>query len=472
MKINNSNLNKLVNNKVVKSGGWYIFTDFFIKGMVFLSIPIFTRLLNPSDYGQQALFITWSTILCVIFGMNMNSSITKGKFDYKDDYSNYVSNVIFLSSIIFLGYFILFIIFKDFFSSIVGFDGYLYYLMIFYSYFLFIRASIIAKLRVQYKYKKVSLINLLISLTGLIISIVLITFVFKTDSYIGKIIGDTSLVIIFGFFFYYYLIKNLKKIKKHYLKYAMLFSAPLILHALSNVVNNQVDRIILEFYKGTVEVGLYSFAYSLGTAMFVIVHALDQAWSPWMYEQMEKNKILSIKQYAILYRNFIFIAFVIFLFLAPELVKVMAAKSYWDAIPVLPWIFLGFYFTFMYTLEVKIEFFHKRTFLISLGTLCSAIINIILNIIFIPHYGYMAAAITTTISYFFLFLFHYFVVTFILNKKIFELNFHFTSVLIALLAMLHYSVVEDYVLIRIISALIIILVVILISYRISKRSVS
>jgi O-antigen/teichoic acid export membrane protein len=56
---------------------------------------------------------------------------------------------------------------------------------------------------------------------------------------------------------------------------------------------------------------------------------------------------------------------------------------------------------------MKTEFFYRKTGLISLGTLLSAIINITLNIIFVPKFGYIAAAITTTISYLFLFIFHY-----------------------------------------------------------------
>ena len=53
-----------------------------------------------------------------------------------------------------------------------------------------------------------------------------------------------------------------------------------------------------------------------------------------------------------------------------------------------------------------IEYYKEKTIHIAIGTGMAAIINIVLNAIFIPRYGYVAAAYTTLISYFCYYLYH------------------------------------------------------------------
>jgi len=61
----------------------------------------------------------------------------------------------------------------------------------------------------------------------------------------------------------------------------------------------------------------------------------------------------------------------------------------------------------MFTFETNTEYYFKKTHYIYIGTMMAAALNVVLNIIFIPRYGYVAAAITTDISYLFLFVFHF-----------------------------------------------------------------
>jgi len=53
-------LRNILNNRGVKAGSWYAFTEFFTKDVTFLTIPIFTRLLSPADYGVTSLYASKS----------------------------------------------------------------------------------------------------------------------------------------------------------------------------------------------------------------------------------------------------------------------------------------------------------------------------------------------------------------------------------------------------------------------------
>ncbi|MBO8173588.1 MAG: oligosaccharide flippase family protein [Bacillaceae bacterium] len=457
----------LLKNKVVKAGSWYTLTEFFIKGITFLTIPIFTRLLTPADYGVVSLYETWVAIFTIIIGLNLNTSITKGKYDFKDNYDAFVSSIIFLSVLLFFGYIVIFFLFGNFIENIIGLSPILLYFLIFQAYFTFVRNSLIAKLRVEYNYKLVSVILILISILGTLLSIYFILFVFQERPFLGKILGSGILILIVGLVSLIYIItRSREKLWNFtYWKYGLALSTPLIFASLSGLLNAQFDRVIINKYIGEVATGLYSFAYNIGMIVTVLAHALDQAWSPWVYESMENKKFDKIKSRGVTYRNVFSIAYAGLLFISPELIKIMADESYWKSLDIIPYIFIGYYFSYMYTLEVKTEFFYRKTGLISVGTLLSAIINIILNIIFVPKYGYVAAAITTSISFLFLFIFHYLITWKIIKRSIYGFKFHVISIAYVIVITLYYLMFMDSLLMRIIGIIIILTIALYILRR-------
>ncbi|MGJ0566744.1 polysaccharide biosynthesis C-terminal domain-containing protein, partial [Enterococcus innesii] len=109
-----------------------------------------------------------------------------------------------------------------------------------------------------------------------------------------------------------------------------------------------------------------------------------------------------------------------FMVISVDLAKIMADSSYYSGIPLVIPICLGYFFQFLYSLPVNIEFYLKKTGYISFGTLFSAIVNIVLNLILIPVYGILAAGYTTAFTYFLLFLFHYNWAKRIISKQLFD----------------------------------------------------
>lgn len=443
------NIKKLFTNKIIKAGSWYTITNFFLKGITFLSIPIFTRLLSTKDYGVVSLYNTWVVIFTIIIGLSLNESIRRAKYDYSDNYNEFVSSITFLSLIIFLVYLIIFIPLGNVLQGVTGLSAFLFYLMIFQSFFTNIQELTMTKLRFEYKYKMVSIISIILGLSGIILSIFLIQTQFEGQSFLGKIIGTLIPIIIIGFFCIFYLLgKGKEFVNLVYWKYALVLSTPLIFHSLSSVANNLFDRILINKYLGDSATGIYSFAYNVAVIVGVIGISLEQAWLPWFFEKFKQSKLTIIKERARIYRNFYTVIYICVLMVSTEIIKVMAAEDFWGGLDILPWIFMAYYFQFMYALEVNVEFALKKTILIPLGTIFSAIINIILNILLIPKFGYMAAAITTVISYFLLFLFHYLMTTKIIKQNIYGFKFHLKSIFYVILATLYFIIFKDYLIIR------------------------
>ena len=65
----------------------------------------------------------------------------------------------------------------------------------------------------------------------------------------------------------------------------------------------------------------------------------------------------------------------------------------------------------------KIEYYYEKTKMVALISIITALCNVILNYLFIPKFGYIAAAYTTLISYFISTVMHYFISDRIIKKN-------------------------------------------------------
>jgi len=449
LSLKNGRLAKILNHKVVKAGSWYTFTNFFTMGISFLTLPIFTRLLSTADYGIANLYSSYLSIITIVFSLDLVGSVTMAKFDFKEDYDQFLSSTLFLAIISFTFFSAILLFFQDSFSKILDLDNTLIYLLIIHSFASFVQNFVFAKFRVEYNYKKISIIQIINSILGVVLAIVLITQVFKDNKYYGKILGGALPVIFFGFILMFYvLIKGKKFVNKEYWKYALIISLPLIFHSLAGIINAHFDRIAINKYIGAEETGIYSFAYNLGAIINVLWTSTNQAWVPWFYEKMDVLDFSTIQKRAKNFRDFFTLAYILILFLSPEIIKIMSDKAYWGGLSVVPFIFMAYYFNLMYSFEVNVEFYEKKTHMISIGTILAAALNVVLNIIFIPKYGYVAAAITTVVSNFALFIFHFFITNYWLKIKIFGMKFHMVSLLYVCVSTVAFLVLQNYLVLR------------------------
>lgn len=91
--------NKQVKNSGValRAGLWYTVCNFIDKGLVFLTTPIFTRLLTKSTVGDFSNYTVWLTLITFVVTMDMHVTISRARFDYKEDLNQYISSIAILS---------------------------------------------------------------------------------------------------------------------------------------------------------------------------------------------------------------------------------------------------------------------------------------------------------------------------------------------------------------------------------------
>jgi O-antigen/teichoic acid export membrane protein len=95
-----------------------------------------------------------------------------------------------------------------------------------------------------------------------------------------------------------------------------------------------------------------------------------------------------------------------------------------------------------------LELYHKKTIFIAFGTLIAAVINYILNIVFIPIFGFVGAAYATGLSYLVLALLHLYIYRYITKGRVYDDNFVWIIVFITCLASFIVVEIYDFILIR------------------------
>ena len=115
---------------------------------------------------------------------------------------------------------------------------------------------------------------------------------------------------------------------------------------------------------------------------------------------------------------------------APELIFIMAPKEYYEAIWIIPPVATSILFVFIYQIFGNIEFFYKEKKYMTFASIFSALINVLLNYLLIPKFGYIVAGYTTLISYMFFGYMHYFFAKKVMKRNTNEWVFRFKDILL------------------------------------------
>lgn len=421
--------NKTNSNLAFKSGIFYVISSIFVKCIVIITTPIFTRILSTKEYGMVANFNSWSSLLQVICTLNLTYSIGRAKLDFPQKLDKYIGAMQCLSLIFSLIISVILLINFEVLSVVMELNKEFLVFLIIYVCFspaiLFVQNGY----RYEYKYKKNIAIAWYTSISTVSLSILLILFINRNNALL-RIIGIVLPTVVLSLFFWLkqfrnrYINFNLK-----FIKYGLKLSCPLVIHTLSLNLLSQSDIILITKYCGTNNTAIYSLAYSYGILLTTITNAVSEGWLPWFHDTFYN------KRYNLIYEKVKpLIGLGCFLGLgcisvAPEAILLLGGKEYILGKYCIPPIILGIVCQYIYTHYVNIELHVKKTFFVSLGTIFAAIINIILNIIFIPKYGYIAASYTTLVGYMLLLVSHYYISNYILKIKIYDNIFIFNSVL-------------------------------------------
>lgn len=383
-----------------KNIGLFSLGSFGSKFISFLLLPLYTAILSTSEYGLVDLVSSTAQLLIPILLLSIQDATLRFSMDPKYKKEDVISTTL---KIICRGTLVLIagIFFLSFFKIINL--SWVYWIFLFFS---FLLGTFNNCFSLYLKSKNNAFV---IAVSGIIctlitcISNVLLLVVYKIG--INGYMISLVLGLLFQVLYQFFVGKLYKDI--HLRKYTDLskpmihYSAPLIFNSISWWINSASDRYILTWIAGVAVNGVYSVAYKIPTILTTFQTIFYNAWSISAISEFNKddedgfigNNYMSYSFLSIVVCSVI-IAFNL------QITSFLYSKDFFSAWVCVPLLLVSTVFNGISQLEGSLFAAVKKTRDVTKTTIVGAISNIILNLLLIPIFGALGAAIATMFGYF------------------------------------------------------------------------
>lgn len=392
---------------VLKTSIWYTISNFLTRALVFITTPIFSRLLTTKEFGEFHVFANWQGTLIIIASLEIHATLNRARFDYgdKEELNSYISSCLIVSTIItgvlFLGY----LAFSDAVERILLMDK--SYIMIMFAY-LFTRPAFEMfqiEQRVHYRYKLSAVISFVMIIFTSLLALFL-AYKMHEERLYGRIIGQYIPYAILGGIIYIYYIWRNHKLSLDKAKYAVKMAIPLVFSYLGGQILLVSDKIIVQHLSTAEAVAYLGIATTCSHIILIFVQSLNNAWSPWFYDKLALGENESIKKTFRIYLYFVIFCTFGVLLIGPEIVFILGGKEYEPSIFLLPACLLSGPFTLLVSQFGAFENFYKKTHYSAIITSITACINVVLDIVGVRIWGYVAVCYVTVLCHIILIILH------------------------------------------------------------------
>jgi O-antigen/teichoic acid export membrane protein len=369
-----------------------------------LLLPVYTHYLTPADYGKIETLIALTTVLGIVLRAGISSAFFRFYFDAADDTAR--RTVLRTSFWFTMGAGTLGLV------LLLGFAGPI-------SDVLFgttsaanlVRAAAVAlwatvnyeQLTSLFRVEERSVAFVCASLANifLTIGITLVLVVWLDKGAVGVIVGNFSGTLIVYFALLGFRREQLGlQFDRGLLREMNRFGIPLVPTALFLWVTNFSDRFFLVKLSDVSEAGLYSVGVRVASAMVLLLTAFRMAWPAFAYSIRDEEEAKRTYAYVLTYMTLVtaWVALGLTLF-APWLVDLLAASRFAESSRVVgPLSFAAVAFGAYIVVAIGVGRI-RRTQFNWIVTGAAAVVNVALNLILIPSYGMMGAAVATVAAY-------------------------------------------------------------------------
>ena len=425
--------------KVFKNTIIYSISSIIPQAANFILLPLYTRYLDPKEFGIVNSMIVLQGLLTVIFTLCLDRSIYRLYWDYKDESQrrNYLGTTFITIYLISITIILILFLFRNkvghIYESISFFPFYSYSII---TTFLSVIASLPLLIFRLKERAKTFLIFSLIQFFLNNLFIILFVVYLKEES-AGYLKGLMLSYLITSPLYIYLSLKSINfTFNLKILKNTLAYSLPLFPNIISAWVLNLSDRIFIERYLSMKEVGIYSLGIKIAGLIGIFSAAFSQAYDPVFYRlanaENSIDNIPQISKYNHFFLNVIIYSCFLISFFSKEIISLFFSESYIKA-SVYTSLFV-FYFLIAQFGGVISKFLYqskktKQTMLISL---IAAGISLLLNFILIPVFGTYGAIISAIFSILFAVSVSYFYA----RKHCFFIDFQWSKLIMTIIPLL------------------------------------
>lgn len=387
----------------------------------FILVPLYTSqavLPNPSDYGQVSVIFSYFVLFNVLLAYGMETAFFRF-FNKEEDKQTVISTAaisLVVSTVVFV---LLAYIFQNTIAQFISIEVKYIKLVI---WILLLDALVIipfAWLRANerpIRYATIKILNVAINIgLNLFFLLALKNLAEHSDLMAHLYLPNHEISYIFianlvaSAFTLLFFVSFYTKLNYHFnralWKNMMRYALPVLIAGIAFSINETFDRILLKELLpkdvADTQIGMYSACYKLALFMTLFATAYRLGIEPYFFSHSkaknpQKNYAL-ILEFFVAFGSIIFLTVVIF----ADAIKpiVIRSEAYWEAMVIVPIVLLA---NFCLGIYHNLSVWYKITDRTKFGAYISvfgAIVTLIINIVFIPNYGYRASAVATLVAY-------------------------------------------------------------------------
>ena len=400
----------------------------------FFLTPVYIRLYSPKVYGIFSVMYSWASMLNALLAFGMETTYFRYLNKYENDKQKVYNNTFFTVSLIAFTFLLFSFLFVDDIATWiqrgnVNDPNYARYI----KYFIYILVADalavipFAKLRADsrpIRYSIIKFVNILTFIGLNLLFIFVFPMIIKEGWFGAEYLTDWYREGWVGYVFISNLIASLitlilltpelLKLTFSYdislLKEMLVYSLPVLIANISFIINENIDKVFLgQLLPADIaeqEVGIYAACYKIAVFLSIFINAFRLGAEPFFFSQA-KNKNAT-ETYARIMDYFVIAVSLIFVFLVAniELLKYFIYKKdaaeqalYWSGLRIVPVLLFGYVSLGIY---INLSIWYKLSDQTRYGLYISgigAILTVVLNLIFIPKFGYMASAWISLTAY-------------------------------------------------------------------------
>jgi O-antigen/teichoic acid export membrane protein len=403
----------------LRHGSVYMLSYVLIQVVMVLSIPVFTKLLTPSDFGIYEVYNNTVRFLAVIISLNLYAGFYRYYFEEHQDKKALMQFLLRIAFIAFIIGSLVLVLFKH---QLLGFTGLpddvfvwiivgIFSAIVFNFFTTYNNAQQLSKRLGLWQ-----LINQLLRVSGAILFVL-----FFSKNYYGRIVGENTALLIVAlilcivYFRKYIGLKETLPDKSQIVRY----SAGFIPIGLSSYIVSYIDLVLINNLQGSTETGVYSYAYKFAIIYSGFSMAFVTANRPNLFKLLNEHKSDEVISQMRSMFKLVTLLSCMFIFFAADAGKILSLKKEFDvALHLLPVLVLAYVFSDIAEIYNFFLYYAKKVKLFYISFMSTAVVNFTLNLLLIPIYGYEVAAYTTLLSFFVLFVATYTVCKFYTNLTI------------------------------------------------------
>lgn len=392
-------------NRLLKGSYIYGISGSIQKLLSFLVLPFLTSIVTPEDFGMYFLIAFYGTSIATVLTLGTGSSLSIIYFSEADNEKRI--GVIWDNTMILLVLGSIMMLFIAFFAknlSVLLFEdaskSKIIILQCISSIGLVLFDPFLAFLRMneqRYRYVAVTLTSAIFT------SLSTLTFViFLSDKLFALVLGQVVGLLFFSALMFLLVIKSAKVyIPRKHVKELIRVGYPVLGGIFAFLVIDYSDRLFIEKYLGFAELGIYSIGYSCGMVVLILVQSFSISWTPYFNSFIQKHDIATIIFPLVLcmYCYFFGLIVVAYNLFVDPIFSFLFGSEFKEAVEIITIIAATYAMKGFYLILLPGLYFSRRLYLQAIIEVSAAILNIILNFLFIKNFGLQGAAWATFIAY-------------------------------------------------------------------------